>query len=322
MAYLDFSSYLQGWKVAKMGELNNLHGEIAALITSFCWALTSVFFTISSSRIGSANVNRLRLAIAALFLSSTHYFVTGSLIPVNVPLERWLWLGTSGIVGFVIGDAMLFEAFVVVGARISMLLMALVPIISALFAWIFLGEILSAIEVSAVITTVGGIVWVVADKNKDKNWVKGQRLVWGIFLGVGAALGQTFGLILSKKGLEGGFPALSGNVIRVLTAVVVIWLMTALTGKIKTSFRSLKNKLALRSLLAGSFFGPFVGVWLSLIAIKYARIGIASTLMSLTPIILIPIAHYFFKDRVTFGAVLGTVIAVIGVSILVLTPTG
>ena len=239
-------------------------------------------------------------------------------MPVDAGPERWFWLGISGLVGFVIGDAMLFEAFVVVGTRVSMLLMSLVPIMSALFAWIFLGEVLNVLEVTAITLTVSGIIWVVADKQKDKNWVKGKRLFWGIALGVGGALGQTFGLILSEKGLEGGFSTLTGNLIRVLCGVVVIWLFTMVRGRVKQTFISLKDKKAFGALVAGSFFGPFVGVWLSLVAIKYARIGIASTLISTTPIFLIPITYWIFKDRITINAILGTVVAIVGVAILLL----
>ncbi len=293
-------------------------GEIAGLTTALCWSFTSIFFTISGTRIGSANVNRLRLLLAAIFLSLTNYLVIGEFLPIHAAYERWLWLGFSGIIGFVIGDTMLFEAFVVVGTRVSMLLMSLVPIMGALFAWIFLGEVLDIAEIGAVLLTVAGIVWVVADKNRDKSWVKGKRLAWGIALGVGGALGQTFGLILSKKGLEGGFPTLSGNLIRVIAAVAVIWLLAILRGNAIRTIRSLQDKTALKALLGGSFFGPFVGVWLSLVAIKYARIGVASTLMATTPIILIPLAHWIFKDRVTLGSLIGTIVAIAGVALLIL----
>ena len=295
-----------------------IFGQIAAIFTALCWSLTSASFAISGSIIGSVNVNRLRLLFAAIFLAIAHYILFGSLLPLNAGLYQWFWLGLSGIVGFAIGDAMLFEAFVIVGARISMLLMSLVPIMSALFAWIALGEVLNWLEISAICVTVGGIAWVVVDKNRDENWVKGKRLRTGIIMGIGGALGQTFGLILSKKGLEGGFPTLSGNFIRILCALTVIWFLTLIRGRFRSTLNSLKSRKASYALLAGSFFGPFLGVWLSLIAIKYARIGIAATLMSTTPIILIPISYWLFKEKITYQTVIGTFIAVTGVAILIL----
>jgi drug/metabolite transporter (DMT)-like permease len=199
-----------------------------------------------------------------------------------------------------------------------MLMMSLVPIISAILGWIFLKESLSLIEISAIVMTVAGVLWVVADKSKENGSVDGKRLAAGIAFGFGGALGQTFGLVLSKKGLDGGFPALSGNVIRVLCAVVIIWLITLFGGKARTAINSYRDKKALLALSGGSFFGPFIGVWLSLISIKYARLGIATTLMSLTPIFLIPITRIIFKERITIKAILGTVIAIAGVAVLLL----
>ncbi len=295
------------------------YGELAAIITAVCWSFTSMFFAISGSIIGSVNVNRLRLSIAFIFLLAAHYFTAGQLFPVDATPEKWFWLGLSGIVGFAIGDAMLFEAFVLVGARVSMLLMSLVPILSALFAWLFLGEYLNITEILAICITVGGIIWVVIDKNRNSTWESGNRFILGIALGIGGALGQTFGLILSKKGLEGNFAALSGNLIRVLCALIIIWIITLLRGKVKQAFASLKNRKAAFALLGGSFFGPFLGVWLSLIAVKYARIGIASTLMSTTPIMLIPISYWIFKEKISSHAIYGTIIAIAGVAILLLT---
>jgi drug/metabolite transporter (DMT)-like permease len=298
--------------------MNPIYGELAALSTALCWAFGSTFFTLGGSRIGSANVNRARLVVAAIFLSSMHFLLTGNPLPIDATQERWLWLGFSGIVGFIIGDGMLFEAFIIVGPRLSMLLMALVPIISAILAWLFLGESLNALEIFAIVITVSGIFWVVADKKKESTHIPGKKLVLGVALGFGGALGQTFGLILSKKGLEGGYPALSGNLIRVLSAMIVLWLITLLSGKAREALQSYKDKKAFWALTAGSFFGPFIGVWLSLISIKYARLGIATTLMSLTPIFLIPITRIVFKERVTVGAIIGTVVAVAGVAILLL----
>ncbi len=298
--------------------MDPIYGEIAALSTALCWAFGSTLFTIAGTRIGSANVNRGRLVVAAIFLSAMHMVLTGTPVPINASQYQWFWLGLSGIVGFIIGDGMLFEAFIIMGPRLSMLMMSLVPIMSALLGWIFLGESLNLVEICAIVITVAGISWVVADKGKKSSHIGAKKLTLGILCGIGGALGQTGGLVLSKKGLEGGFPALSGNLIRVISATIILWLITIAIGKVRTTFESYRDSKALLALSAASFFGPFVGVWLSLISIKYTRLGIATTLMSLTPIFLIPITRIVFKERITAGAVAGTVIAVGGVAILLL----
>jgi len=298
--------------------MNEFLGEIAALSTATCWAFTSIFFTIGGRRVGSVIVNRIRLLLALIFLMLTHLILYGQLIPMQAEPSRWFWLGLSGVIGFVIGDAMLFQAFVMIGTRITMLLMALVPVISTILAWLFLGETLTPIEGLGIAVTISGVAWVVADKNRGGAIVKGKQVAVGLLLGFGGALGQAVGLLASKKGLWGDFSALSGNLIRVLIAAIVMWLLTFAIGKAKSTILSLKDLKAGRAIVGGSICGPFIGVWLSLVAIQYARIGIASTLMSLTPVLLIPLVYWIFKEKITIHAVFGTLVAIAGVAILLL----
>jgi len=75
----------------------------------------------------------------------------------------------------------------------------------------------------------------------------------------------------------------------------------------------LKNKSAMGRIGIGAFFGPFLGVSFSLLAVKYTTTGIASTLMALTPVMIILPARYIFKEKITTKEVVGAFIAVAGV---------
>jgi drug/metabolite transporter (DMT)-like permease len=87
--------------------------------------------------------------------------------------------------------------------------------------------------------------------------------------------------------------------------------------QVVSSYRSLKaNPRALGMLTVAAILGPIIGVWFSLIAIQHSTIGVATTLGSLTPIFLIPIAYFVFGDKVTWQAVIGTLIAVGGSTLL------
>ena len=298
--------------------MNELVGQFAALTTACCWAFTSIFFTIAAQRVGSAVANRVRLVFAMILLAITHLIMFGSIFPFHAELDRWFWLGLSGVIGLVIGDAMLFEAYVLIGTRLPLLLLSLAPVISTVLAWIFLGEKLSAVELLAIAVTVGGITWVVADKNRERHTIGGKKLALGLLLGFGGAFGQAAGLIASKLGLYGDFPALSGNLIKMTVAVAVMWLLTAITGKVPYTISKLRDIKATRALLTGAITGPFIGVWMSLVAIKLARVGIASTIMAFSPILTIPLVRIYFKEQVSIHAILGTVTAIIGISLLFL----
>ena len=291
-------------------------GELAALGTSLSWSFGSMFFTISSRRIGSNVVNRVRLAVGLALLLIAHLIIFGRLLPNNVMAYHWFWFGLSGIIGFMIGDTLLFKSFVLMGPRLTQLIMSTVPVFGAIIAWLFLHEILKLTDIMAILITLAGISWVILGHKNDEQQ-KGQFFI-GIMCALGAALCQALGLILSKKGLSNNFSALSGNIIRIFVATTCIWIFALFRGTTISSLKKLKDKKATLAMSGGAFFGPFVGVWLSLIAVQHTYVGIASTLMALPPIILIPLSVWIFKEKITFGALFGTIIAVCGVALIFL----
>jgi len=300
--------------------LNAYLGEIAALITSLCFSITSTFFTLAGQKLGSVIVNRTRLGIAVIFIICTHFLLRVPL-PYEIETERFFWLGLSGIIGLVLGDASLFQAFILIGPRISMLLMGLVPVLAAILAWIFLGEQLSELQILGIGLTLGGVLWVIIEHNRkiNSNGIEKKNYLPGILFGFGGAAGQALGMITAKKGLGGDFPALSGTLIRMVTAAIVLWSFTIFRGQARKTVELLNsNRQSLGYITAGSFTGPFLGVTFSLIAIQNTSIGVASTLMALTPIFLLPISHSVFNERFGWGAIAGTLVAVMGVGILFL----
>lgn len=293
-------------------------GEVAAVVASFCWSLNSIQFTYAGRLVGSRVVNRVRLAFAVVFLSLSHLLVQGEPWPLNAELHRWGWLGLSGVVGLVVGDGALFQAFLRIGPRRSMMLMTLVPVISALAAWVFLGETLLPLEILAILITVGGVAWVVSERQPQSELRDRQRdhLALGVLLGVTGAAGQALGLVAAKQGLVGDFPALSGTVIRMIVAAAVIWFLALIQGQVRSTAQALTNRQARLWIAGGSFVGPFVGVWLSLIAVRTAPVGVASALMGLSPVLLIPFDRWVLDHSITVRSIAGTVVALIGAATL------
>ncbi len=298
-------------------------GEIAALATAACFAVTSTCFTLSGRVFGSPLINRMRLLLGLAIMVAIHWLAMGEPLPMNADIYYWWWLGLSGVIGFTLGDASLFQAFVMVGPRLSMLMMALAPVLSVVLAWVFLGEILAAQQIIGILVTVSGIAWVVSDRNNHNN-KRGEKsdsraYLIGILFGLGGAVGQAAGFVLSKHGLANDFSPLSGNVIRLLAATLSIWIFTVLRGQTASSFQTVwANQRALGIMTVGTVMGPVLGVWLSLEAVQRAPVGVASTLMALTPIFLIPVGRILFGERITRRAIVGTLVAFAGTAMLFL----
>lgn len=297
----------------------SVYGEFTALSTSVCWAFTSVMFTRAGKRVGSPTVSHMRLWIAFMVLSVIHTLLFSTPFPFDIEFPRFFYLGVSGIIGFVIGDGLLFESFLLIGPRLAMLLMLLTPVFSAFLAWLLLGEIPSFWEVIGILVTIGGIAFVVAERKTSPDRItveKTPRYALGIVLGIGGAVGQAVGLLLSRMGLTGGYSAISASHVRITCAVLALALFTLLQKKLHVHIAKMKNKKALVEITSGALVGPVLGVILSLEAIAHTHIGTASALMSISPVILIPVSYYIFKEKVTAAAIIGTLIALAGVIIL------
>ena len=297
-----------------------LLGELAALGTSLCFSFTSTFFTLAGRQVGSVVVNRVRLLLAVGFLMLVHWVLLGQPLPLGVEPERWFWLGLSGIIGLVLGDAFLFQAFVMIGPQPSMLMMSLAPVISAFSAWVFLGETLNGRQLLAVALTVTGVAWVILERSgTHKMPGTEQRYGLGVLFALGGATGQALGLVTAKQGLSGDFSPITGTLIRMMVATAVMWGITIAIRKAHPTFQRLRqNPGALKQLVAGAFFGPFLGVTLSLIAVQATQVGVAATLMALPPVFLLPISHFVFHEHIGWRAIAGTLLAIAGVMLLVL----
>ena len=301
-------------------------GEVAALLTAICYSTSSLFFTVAGRKYGPLVSNRLRLVVAILLLAIIHWVIYGSPIPFNAGSQRWLWLGTSGIVGLAIGDLFLFQAYVLIGPRLGLLFLSLAPAIASILAWLILGETLSVGNIIAITITLAGIAWVVLEggvnhTSNGQNSVALQHKDYlkGIVAGLIAATGQALGVVLAKNGLSGNFPPVSANVIRMLAAFLALWLVTIIQGQVKSTVQKANlQRSGMLFILGGAIFGPLLGVSLSLFAIQHTSIGIASTLIALPPIFLLPVGHFIYKEHIGWQAVLGTILAIVGVGLLFL----
>lgn len=292
-------------------------GEIAALATALCWAITATAFEKSAKRIGSLSLNLTRLLIGLLFLSIFTTFTRGQFLPLDASSSTWFWLLLSGLVGIVIGDLFLFESFVLIGSRIAMLIYATVPPLSAILAYLFLGEVMTLLQVVGMTVTLVGIsmVILVSKGEGQEKRLAFSHPVKGILYAFLGAFGQAAGYIIGKFGLS-TYDAFSATQIRLLAGIAGFAILFTLKGHWRPYLKSFQVKGAFLSLSIGSFFGPFLGISLSLYAVQSIHPGVASTLISITPILLVPYAALIKKEKITLKEILGTCIAFMGVVLM------
>jgi len=288
-------------------------GELGGLAASVFWAISSTLFTLGGRRQSHQAVNSIRLLGATVMLAVSHMFLLGTILP-DESLYVYLMLGLSGVIGLALGDGLLMWAHVTIGPRLSMLIMSMVPIVTTTVAWFLLNETIEPLKIVAILVTVGGVSWVVLERNRNKTMFK--VTVFGILLGVGGMLGQAIQLLIAKGAMDqmtGSNPALSATYIRILWGTGAIWLVSLNRYRMRKTLDAFKDRRFMTLTMLGTTVGPFLGVWASYVAIEYAPIGIASTLMALAPLFMIPTSYLVFKERPTLRAIIGTSIALAGV---------
>jgi drug/metabolite transporter (DMT)-like permease len=139
----------------------NFRGELAALATSFCFALTALIFTSTGRTVGSEVTNRMRLVFAFAYLLILNMILFHELLPFSAESSRWIWLSLSGVIGLSLGDTFFFQSLVSVGSRSGSLLLSLAPIFGSIIAWVFFGETLTPMQIMGIVLALAGIAWVV-----------------------------------------------------------------------------------------------------------------------------------------------------------------
>jgi len=303
---------------------SSLMGESAAVLTSCLWTGSSIMFTSAGRRIGSFSVNAYRTTMAIGLLVCAHIILLGAILPV-ASSAQWFWMGLSGIVGLGIGDFGLFAAYVAIGPRRTVLVQAASPIFAAIGAYLMLGEGFSPLSAVGVTVTLTGIVVVLLERGEksEENLAANKRKSWGVFFGLVSAMGQGFGVALSKKGMYLGVSVamnpLSAALIRILLAGLFVWTCVLFAGRLPEVHRTLKDREGIKYTAGGALIGPFLGMTLSMVAVANAQAGVAQTLMSLMPVIIIPVVWIIFREKTNWRGIIGAIIAIIGVAILFLT---
>ncbi len=327
-------------------------GELAALTAALLWAIAASIFARLGARVAPLTLN-LTKGIVALALLGATLLLLQRPFP-EVEFRAILFLLLSGAIGIGLGDTFYFRALGLIGARQSLLLESLAPPLSAILAFLWLGENLKLANIAGIFLTLGGVVWVVSERmepasspnpastdsrqlsqgNSSKiSTPHNASLRQGLGFGLLAALGQAGGAVLSRAGLaETAMDPLWSTLLRLVAGLglLVFWLPLAQavpmmaapqssehSAQGRSGFLGLKTlNLRLLGIIAiTAFFSTYLAIWLQQTSLKYSPAGIAQALSSTSPLFILPIS-LALGERVSIRAAMGVVIAIAGIIFL------
>jgi len=293
-------------------------GQLAAAGTAFLWTLSTLAWTSAGRKVGALVVSFLRLAITCVFLAVYGLLARGMWLPTDATPQAWWVLGLSGFSGFFLSDLCLFKAFLLIGPRLSLLVQSFTPPITAILSWLWLDEPLPSQQWLAMTVTVAGVAWVVLERRADGAQAQpAETRRRGLWLALLAAVAGAVGTVLSRQVMrDSDYDPFAATFIRVLGAMVGYLAVITLVRRWKAIAVGAAHAQAMAIVVFGSLVGPFLGVALCMVALRYSHAGVTATIVSTMPVLILPFAVLVYREKVSLRAAGGAALAVAGVALL------
>jgi drug/metabolite transporter (DMT)-like permease len=94
--------------------------------------------------------------------------------------------------------------------------------------------------------------------------------------------------------------AFAATEIRVIAGIFGLGLIISFSRNWRKVAQTIRIRKDMVLISTAAFVGSFLGVSLSLLAIKHTNTGVASTLMAIQPILMIPASIIFLKEKSKF----------------------
>jgi drug/metabolite transporter (DMT)-like permease len=203
----------------------------AAVLTTLCWSLAAQFSQRSIQVLGVVQANLGRLIVAVILLGAyAHVFGLGM---GGAGRDAFLW---SGVIGMGLGDLALFAALPRLGTRLTILICQCVAVpIAMVTEWGWLDTHLSLTQIGWAGVILVGVTIALMPSTKSPPKVPVTRI--GIVLGLGAALGQGIGAVISRRayeitteagmsidGITAAYQRISGGLAITMGYFVYIWM--------------------------------------------------------------------------------------------------
>ena len=313
-----------------------LLGILLSLATAFLWALSPLFWSSAGRRIGSYQVNLLRLLLAGVTLLlglGIYVLLQGN----QVHWPSWsqtAWLVLSGISGLLIGDGVSYEAILLLGARRMVQISTTAPVAAVLLAWLWMGESLNLQTLCGVALVLAAIVYITYAERKatqppgsttssDTTPATPREPGHMSYLGLCLALcGAVFmglgGVLIRLANLQGPLDPFIATVVRVSSSSLLIWLWPIFRRQTAQPLSHLRNRAVMLRILGGTLSGPLIGMVCYVAAFRFASAGVVSTVTAMSPLFIMPIVALKYHTRPGIFVYAATLLALAGVALIAL----
>jgi drug/metabolite transporter (DMT)-like permease len=304
-------------------------GGVSALFSALLWALSGVTFTWMGRHLDVLPMNMMRCVFAAFFFWLLLPFAGGLDALSRVAPTALLALVSSVVLLLIVGDSLYFTSMRLIGASRAMpIANSISPLVTLVLAITWLNEHLTALNFAGSLLTIVGVYLVIRDSHRAGEQelsppvpsqappTAGQVPPFrrGVVLALVAALSWGVGLVVLKVGVAGLNAVIVHSIRLPLAAVLLGGIITA-SGRNLNRVRRLSRSVWL-ILFATSIVDNFLGNILLIRAFQLAGAGKTATLISTVPLFAVPFSILILKERPARLVLVGTVLAVVGIALV------
>jgi len=298
-----------------------------SVFTAVAWGISPMFMASVGRRIGSQNTNMLRALLAALGLAlvvlPVYWLARGGHV-ASPGVAQCGWLIASGTVGMVIGDACFYEALVLLGPRRAVKMNTLAPVVGVLVGWLALHEALGPWALAGCGLVIGAVMYATFANTTatpgavtiEPGTMSALGLACGLISAVCIGLGSVLGREAYKTAAATPLDPIAATVVRVGAAAATLWAIALARGRAGRALGFLKDPAVRVRIACGTVFGPLVGMLGFVSALKFAPAGLVSTIISTSPLVILPLMAVKYRMRVGVGIIVAGVLAVVGVGLI------
>ncbi|MBZ4674029.1 MAG: protein of unknown function transrane [Spirochaeta sp.] len=298
---------------------NLLLGQLLALVTAACWAQNSIIYRHLGKQVGSDAVAHIRMWLALPAIILLTYIMEGMWFPLHLSPQTYFFILASGAIGYFVTDKLLFQAYILLGSRESMVIMTLSPVVTAIFGFFLFAERLNGIQVLGILTTILGVLLMVLLDRKPLLAQQEQKdRSTGLLFAVLASILQSVSFLMAKFAMDETGPVAT-NLLRNLGGLSIFIIYNFFYKKNgKQHLALLKKPRLFFILLFAALAGPVLGMTTQMKAFTLAPVGIVTTITQITPILLLPFDRFILHKKLSLPSLGGTFLSIAGVAVLFL----
>lgn len=284
--------------------------EALAVAAAGCMALSSMLIGELRGRLDVFRLARWQMVAATLMTGAVSLALGGwrTLTPHTVGL-----LAGSSFFAIILSMTCYYATIYLAGPRVNALLFSLTSPFAVLLGYLVLGETIRLQQGLGIALVLTGLVLAIGlPLGGGQAGASGPRVTWhGIALGTMSALGLAVGNLFARPAMAAGAEPFTAMAVRAGIAAVFFVVLPVLPLRVlHRPYRFAWRDFGFA--VGSAAIGTGLGISLMLAALAQGKVGIVSTLSSMTPVLVLPMIWIRTGTRPSRRAWIGAALAVGG----------